>query len=211
MGKAKTTRAPCQLCLRETKHIVIGARTTSGEAEVEGVGHIDWSDCYEMLECAGCETVCLRQTHTFSEDPELEVTYYPPAVSRRMPAWRYKTSYEIAGLMSEVNAALQNDSRRLALMGARTIVDVVLADKVGNAGSFGSRLETLEALGFVGRQNRGILEAALDAGSAAAHRAYNPTTENLSQVMDIVENLLESVYVLEKAAAAIRKATPVRP
>jgi hypothetical protein len=211
MSKTKVTRAPCRHCLRETKHVVIGLRNTSDEAEVEGVGYIDWSDRYEMLECAGCETVCLRQTHWFSEEPEPQVTYYPPAVSRRMPLWRYKTPYRIADLMGEIYTALHNDSRSLALMGARTIVDLLLVDKVGDAGSFSAKLQKLEAQGFVGKQSRAILEAALDAGSAAAHRAYKPTTEHLNQIMDIVENLLESVYVLEKGATEIRKATPQRP
>ncbi len=50
MKRAKVTRAPCRHCLRETKHIVIGLCKTSDEAEIEGVGHIDWSDRYEMLE-----------------------------------------------------------------------------------------------------------------------------------------------------------------
>lgn len=211
MSREKVTRAPCRHCLRETKHIVIGLRNTSDEAEVEGFGHIDWSDSYEMLECAGCETVCLRQTHCFSEEPEPKVTYYPPAVSRRMPLWRYKSPHRIADLMGEVYMALHNDSRSLALMGARTIVDLLLVDKVGDTGTFGSKLQMLEAQGFVGKQSIAILEAALDAGSAAAHRAFKPTTEQLNQVMDIVENLLQSVYVLEKSAAEIRKATPKRP
>lgn len=177
---------------------------------MEGVGHINWSDRYEMLECAGCETVSLRQTHWFSEEPDLEVTHYPPAVSRRMPQWRYKTIYRVADLMGEVYAALHSDSRSLALMGARTIVDLVLVDKVGDEGSFGAKLQKLESQGFIGKQGRLILETALDAGSAAAHRAYKPSTEHLNQVMDIVENLLEAVYVLERAAVEIRKATPQR-
>jgi hypothetical protein len=128
-----------------------------------------------------------------------------------MPLWRYKSPHRIADLMGEVYMALHNDSRSLALMGARTIVDLLLVDKVGDTGTFSSKLQMLEAQGFVGKQSIAILEAALDAGSAAAHRAFKPTTEQLNQVMDIVENLLQSVYVLEKSAAEIRKATPKRP
>jgi hypothetical protein len=35
-----------------------------------------------------------------------------------------------------------------------------------------------------------------------------PSPEQLDQVMDIVEHLLEAVYVLDGAAAALRKSTP---
>jgi hypothetical protein len=210
MAKRAVTKAPCRHCVRETKHLVIGTRKTSDRADVDGVGPISWEDKYEMLECAGCETVSLRQTHWSSEDPELEVVHYPPAVSRPIPRWRYKAPYSISDLIGEVYAALHNDSRSLALMGARTILDLILVDKVGDVGRFSAKLKKLEEQGFVARQSRTILEAALDAGSAAAHRGYKPTPRQLNQVMDIVENVLQSVYVLEKAAEALRKTTPPR-
>jgi Arc/MetJ family transcription regulator len=124
--------------------------------------------------------------------------------------WHHNMPNRIKNLMSEVYAALHNDSRRLALMGARTIVDLLLVDKVGDAGSFAVKLHKLEAQGFIGKQSIVILGAALDAGSAAAHRAYKPTIEHLNQVMDIVENLIQSVYVLDKAATEIRGSTPKR-
>ena len=163
-----------------------------------------------MLECCGCEVVCLRHTHVWSEDPEPEITYYPPPVSRAMPQWRHKLPAKLNSLVGEIYTALHADSRRLALMGARTAIDIVLLEKVGDRGSFEQKLVALEKQGFVGQRSRQILEAALDAGSAAAHRGYLPEKEHLASVMDIVENILQAVYVLEGAAAELRKTTPRR-
>jgi len=112
--------------------------------------------------------------------------------------------------LDEIYAALDADSRRLALMGARTVVDMVLTDKVGDAGSFAQRLTALERQGFIGKKNREILESALEAGHAATHRAYNPSPKVLLGVMDIVENVLQAVYVLEETAKELDKATPKR-
>lgn len=204
------TKAPCRSCHRETKHKVLAVRLTSDEAEVEGHGWVSWQDTFEMLECLGCETVTLRHIHLFSELPDDTVSYYPPAVSRRRPTWESQLPWNLRELMREVYSALDTDNRRLALMGARTAFDMVLVDKVGDTGTFAQRLEELERQGFVGRRNREFLAVAFDAGSAAAHRGYQPKPKHLAHVMDIVENVLQAVYGLEDGATAIKMATPPR-
>lgn len=210
MSEQSITRAPCRGCHHETRHALLGVRNVERTVELQGGQEITFEDTYEMLECCGCEVVCLRHTHVWSEDPEPEVTYYPPPVSRPMPPWRHKLPAKLNSLVCEIYTALHADSRRLALMGARTAIDIVLLEKVGDKGSFGQKLVALEKQGFVGQRSREVLGAALDAGSAAAHRGYLPKKEQLASVMDIVENVLQAVYVLEGAAAELRKATPQR-
>jgi hypothetical protein len=95
-------------------------------------------------------------------------------------------------------------------MGARSLVDMVIVDKVGDMGSFKEKLEALENKGFVSKRNQDVLYAALDAGSAASHRGHEFDTEVVNQVMDIVENLLQAIYVLEQAAQKIKNVTPPR-
>jgi hypothetical protein len=95
-------------------------------------------------------------------------------------------------------------------MGVRAILDMVLVDKVGDAGTFANKLKKLEEQGFVSRKNSEVLDAALDAGSAAAHRGYIPKTTVLYAVMDIVENLLQALYVLDTGVLEIKKSTPAR-
>jgi len=207
MSKGAITKAPCNHCNRDTRHQVLSTRITSGSDDEAG---FDWQDTYEMLECCGCETVALRWTNVFSENPEPTVTYYPPPVARPTPKWMWGLPTDVQSLMDEIYSALHANSRRLALMGARTVVDMLLLDKVGDPGSFPQKLERLERAGFVGRKNREFLGAALDAGSATAHRGFQPKKEHLGHVMDIVENLLQAVYILEEAANELKRATPAR-
>ena len=70
--------------------------------------------------------------------------------------------------------------------------------------------KALHEKGFVSSKNVQFLTAALDAGSAAAHRGYAGNTEAVNAVMDIVENLLQSVYALEDLAEQLEKSTPPR-
>jgi hypothetical protein len=207
VNKETSTKAPCNDCNRDTKHRVLFKRITSGSDDDSG---FDWRDTYEMLECCGCESVAMRWTNEFSENPEPTVTYYPPPVARQTPKWVWGLPTEVRSLMDEIYSALHANSRRLALMGARTVVDMLLMDKVGDVGTFPDKLAQLESDGFVGLKNRAFLGAALEAGNAAAHRGYQPKKEHLDHVMDIVENLLQAVYILEEAADELKKSTPAR-
>jgi hypothetical protein len=114
-------------------------------------------------------------------------------------------------LLGEIYRALDADNRALPMMGARALVDMVMVDKVGDVGGFGTKLKRLREEGFISSKNQEILDIALDAGSAAAHRGFAPKESDVHVVMDIVENLLQSVYVFDKTAREIKKATPRRP
>jgi hypothetical protein len=204
----KTIRAHCNECRQQTNHRILRTQVQSGSDEEQG---FSWRTRFDMLECCGCEEVTLRRVHEFSEDPEPTISFYPPRASRWLPKWNIRLPWEIRGLLLEVYTALQADSRRLATMGARTAIETAMISKVGDNGTFAANLQALEDGGYVSKTNRKYLEAALDAGNAAAHRAHLPTVEHLDTVMDIVENLLHSLFVLEKPSAALKAAIPPRP
>ncbi len=204
-------RVHCNSCRSETLHRVLKTSEDKGEAEIESVGSVSWVTKFEMLECRGCKEVVLRRTYWFSEEPETDVRYFPPAVSRHPPDWRYHIPHRMMILLGEIYRALDADNRALPMMGARALVDMVMVDKVGDVGEFGTKLKRLREEGFISSKNQEILDIALDAGSAAAHRGFAPKESDVHVVMDIVENLLQSVYVFDKTAREIKKATPRRP
>lgn len=203
-------RVHCNICGRETRHKTCRSYTRTTEDVVVDAGPVDVHETVEIMECLGCEQLVVRSTleHDLFG---IAVEFFPPPISRPMPRWKDKLPSQVKSLLEEVYRALQADSPRLATMGARTIVDLVIVDKVGDVGTFRQKLEELEAQGFVGGKNRRFLEVALDVGSAAAHRGLAPKDRDLNHVMDIVENLLEATYVLEVAAYDLRNVTPPRP
>lgn len=203
-------RSHCNRCARETKHVVLASRKVEDSEEIEDHGPIYWWDLYELIECRGCQNVSMRHTNYFHPTDETTITTYPPKVLRRRPHWLHQLPVAIVTLMRQTYQALDSDSRALALMGTRTAVDMVMTDKVGDAGSFAKKLDALEKSGVIGSRNREVLEAALDAGSAAAHRGYQPSTDDMNAVMDIVENLLQAAYHLNSLAERLKEATPRR-
>lgn len=207
----KTNWLHCNKCSHKTKHELLIKRSQPGSEPYDEEFDISWCTTWWVFECCGCGNVTLKRTFWFSEwNPgELEVEYYPPQVSRRTPEWADKLSFEVSSLLEEIYTALHADSRRLALMGARTIVDMFMLEKIGDIGGFAQKLNELEKQGYISTRNKKILEAALNAGSAAAHRGYDPGIKEVNHVIDIVENLLQT-DVLETAANHLSTKTPKR-
>ena len=212
--KAKSTlkRIHCNECRRKTDHRLL--KTIKGDSGSELIDEegssIWWETTFDLLQCCGCREAVLRRTYEFSEWDYADVRYFPPRVSRHPPKWVYDLPGDLRLLLEEVYRALDANNHQLPMMGARTLVDMVIVEKVGDVGGFAKKLKELEKAGFVSSKHREVLEAALDAGSAAAHRGYAATPDVVNIVMDIVENLLQAVYVLQGAAQKLRKSTPPR-
>jgi hypothetical protein len=136
--------------------------------------------------------------------------YFPPRISRHKPNWIDKIPVDIQRVMRGVYRCLDADTRVLPIMGLRTVLDLLIVEQVEDVGTFAQKLETLQTKGVISQRNRKVLEAALDAGHAAVHRAWAPKLAHVHSVLDIVANLLQSVYLLDELAAEIRGSTPQR-
>lgn len=216
--RIKQERLHCNDCHGTTLHKLLKVAHDMGSEPCEnGAGpdeptyYVSWHTIHEMFECCGCKSVVLRRTHHFSEWDYPDVRFFPPPVSRIKPKWFYKIPHGLRSLLEEIYNSLDAGTTALPLMGARAVLDKVIVDKVGDVGTFTEKMKKLETQGFISQKNREVLDAALDAGSAAAHRGYAPKLTDAQTVMDIVENVLQSLYVLDKAAAEIKKSTPPRP
>lgn len=200
----------CNQCLGQTRHEVVTTRVLRQSEEVgQDRFTIDWHTTYTMLECRGCGSVTLRR-RVVSHDVDVDDTdFYPPPISRQIPRWQYDLPDEFQSLMKEIYAALHANSRRLALMGARALVDLFMNSTIGDIGGFQKKLEKLVEDGYLSSKSKDILEPALDAGHAATHRAHNPTTDDVNLVFDIVENLIQTLAFKEKVED-LKKNTPKR-
>ena len=214
-------KAHCNECVGERFHLVLADakdRWTDEEHEY-------WIDLeYQILKCAGCGTICFRKTiwddtnSEYRQDSRGNVVenyipehrQYPPRVSRRLPKWADMLPERIRSVLEELFRALQTDCIVLATIGSRTVLDEMIVHLVGDVGTFQAKLDELVSHGWIGSQQRDVLEAALNAGSAAAHRGHRLTAKQLNLVIDIVEHALQAAYVLGNVAKEIRKVTPKR-
>lgn len=205
----------CNECGRETKHDVVH-RADRRRSYDDDQYSVDVGSVWKVLQCRGCEEVTLQRIDWCSEDDPMDgpgpATYFPPRVSRRKPAWtsHYDLPSEYLSLLEETYTALHADSRRLAMMGARALIDTVIRRNAGDQQNFSQGLSALAEKYLISEQDRGIIEAAIEAGHASAHRGHKPTAEDVNVVIDIVERLIHT-EILAGQARELKKSTPPRP
>jgi hypothetical protein len=191
------------------------------DVDQDDYGECYFLDLYEMLKCRGCEGVTLRHTRQWGSRDAAPITfYYPPAVSRRAPLWidhgLYLLLYDkgvptpICSLMKEIYTAVQNGSTKLVAMGIRAVLESVMIERVGDQGTFKSNMDAFQKAGYLSLRQAGTLDSLLEAGHAAIHRGWEPKNDDIVTLLDITENLIETVYLHEHRARDLDKKLPKR-
>lgn len=205
----------CNECGHETLHKIVKVVKKSRDYE-DNRYTVSVGSSWRFLQCCGCQEVVMSRTDWCSEDDHSDPyvpTYFPPRVSRRKPKWltEHPELNDYLDLFEELYTALHADSRRLAMMGARAVIDIAVTRMVGeDSGNFAKGLDALEADRRLTTEERNLIEAAFDAGSAAMHRGHQPAEEDVNTVIDIVERVVQA-EVLKKKAKDLAHATPKRP
>ncbi len=176
---------------------------------------------YYVLQCLGCNAVTMQHAkwdggkYYRTEDDEIvysdeAISYFPPRTVRARPSWLKELPKEFTHILREVYAALDAGAPTLAAIGVRTVLDVLANTVVGDLGAFPSKLDALETKGWLSKLDRARLGVVVDAGNAAAHRAFQASPQSLDHMMEVLEHLLKSRYVLDVEAKRLKRATPKR-
>lgn len=113
-------------------------------------------------------------------------------------------------MLAEIYAALDIEAYTLVAIGIRTVIDVLASKTVGDVGGFNQKLDALERDGWLSRLDKKRIQIVVDAGSAAAHRGFRASPSDVEHMLDSVEHLLRSRYVLDTQAKALKRAIPKR-
>jgi hypothetical protein len=218
--ESKTVLAHCNKCLDERHHKILHEEDQPWEQQYAASG-IYGSDTFRMLKCCGCDNVSLQKSTWSSEETDENgngipyVTYYPPAISRPTPKWLadlefFRSSDEtyIAELLHEIYSALHNDSRRLAVMGVRALLEHVMISSVTDYGTFKKNLENFQVQGYLSAKQRKLIEPILEAGHATIHRGYHPSAEDVNTVVEIAESLIATTFVHAEKVEELDKRIP---
>lgn len=205
----KTESRYCNNCQHKTDHSVLSKNTIDGSEPYDEEYYLSWSNTYTLYECKGCHEVHMEKVFWFSEWDDVEKTVYPPRISRKTPKWIESVPKKQKELLEEIYIALAANCTNLAVMGARSLIDLFILDKIGDVGTFIQKMQKLEESGFISKEQKEYINAALDTGHAVVHRGFNPTDDDVNKVMDIIENLLIN-YSLKKAGKELEKVTPKR-
>jgi len=116
----------------------------------------------------------------------------------------------LSELLNEIYQTVDGGQHRLAVMGIRALLEQVMIAKVGDLKTFEEKLNTFHSKGFISLLQRDALNKILEVGHAATHRGFKPTDEELSLTLDIVENILGTIYHDAKESEKLTKRVPAR-
>jgi len=165
---------------------------------------------WTVSKCLGCEKLTFK--HILRALPTKEydqIFYFPRKPVREIPKWISKLPKIYLEVLHEVYASVQEGLHILALSGIRTLLDIFIVSKIGDIGSFKQKIEKLITTGIITSSKATVLEAAIEAGNASSHRGYKPDKETVFQILDIVENLLQS-EIVDRPVSQIKQKTPTR-
>lgn len=231
MSKKTVVVAHCVKCNGDRAADIVGEHR-----EVCNSPNYDAETLYRILKCRGCSHVHFQTastnsvdvTHYFDDESGQEVEeyqefvrYFPPIAKRHRPDWAVKhSSYslEMERLLDEAYAALNGDLPIVAAIALRTVFDAATEVLGIDPGlSFKKKLDRLVTDGHINVAQKDVLDALTDAGSAAAHRGWQPTAQELDTMFTIMEAFLRQAFVasleqkeLAKRAQELRKRTPPR-
>ncbi len=223
--KPKQIRGHCPNCGPARFADVVAEHTDHEEGDDE---YGTWAETTSrILQCGGCKSVYFQEVYVFSEDfgydegPDGQpimrynerITYYPAPAKRKRPDWLTFLDIEriLYGLLKETYDALDVDAHVLAATGTRTVFDRASELlKIDPSLTFKEKLDLLQQHGHIGASEREHLDLLIDAGSAAAHRGWKPSTVQLNTIMSIVEAFIYRTFVLDAEAKKLKKQIPDR-
>lgn len=212
-SKGEVFPVPCHLCHGTTRHEVLFSVDIFGE---DTRWSYYYTDTYQIIKCLGCESVSFRHNHTNSEDEDIDENFthtpvdheeiYPPRVVGRSQLRNlHLLPCGVSDVYLETHRALCNKQPILAGIGIRALIEAVCKEKQSAGINLKNKIDSLVALGVLTLDGAKILHNMRLLGNVAAHQVKPYSEEKLGIAMDVVENLIMSVYILPKIAEGIIK------
>lgn len=208
--KGAAVRLICEVCKIEQKHSVVKSiRRQSGDEYEEE------STDYEIVQCLNCDDLSFRKDSTDSSsvgyDPDLDevVIYSVTEVYPSRTAGRFRLKgihylpAKVRAAYEELIHALNGGQKILAGLGVRVLIEMICKDKSSEGKNLYEKIESLVRVGVLTPSGSDILHKLRSMGNDSAHEALSSTAQQLNLAMDVVDNLLDSVYVHPKMAESV--------
>ena len=207
MSQESPDRLRCRSCHGLTKHEMLfkhDVETTPWDYHEK--------TSWQVLRCLGCESIRFR---TWNEDYELSIkedhegnpiyltteSLYPRSLPSHKPLQNLRFVPElIRNAYNQSVTALGEQANILASIGLRACVEAVCNHLKISGSSLDKRIDSLFKAGHVSNTDKRRLHAIRFLGNDAAHEIKEPEERDLLIALDIVDHLLNSVFILERRA-----------
>jgi hypothetical protein len=198
----------CAKCGPDRAHVIAATIKEYNEDDCDGGGSFEWINRYDIIQCCGCEDYSFRKTQSNSEDFDPQtgihdeiVELYPSRVSGRAPVNDYELlPTSLQRIYLETLKALNSAQPVLAGIGIRAIVEAVCKDQLPDGNDLYHRIEDLVTRHLLSRTGADVLHKLRVLGNHAAHEVRPHDVMQLGFGLDVIDNLVSSVYILPRHA-----------
>jgi len=174
-------------------------------------GDIDGFDNYEIVQCMGCDEISFRIGSSTSEDfdydeidgythPETVKLYPSRVMGRKLLEDEYLLPDIVRSIYKETHTALSAGLKILAGVGIRALIEAVCKVEEANGTNLEEKIDDLVVKNILTPKSAVILHETRFLGNRSAHEITAASDTELEIAFDIVENLLQHVYIIPRKA-----------
>ncbi|AZC94217.1 DUF4145 domain-containing protein [Pseudomonas chlororaphis] len=210
-------RSDCRGCNNNTRHEVMGVATERIQE-----WHTNELNSWCVVRCLGCHTYSFQHKHEdfdqIEEDFEGElhheviVNVYPSVIRNHRPLTAtYLLPRLISSIYLQTLKALSQNSNTLGSIGLRACIEAVCNHLEISGNNLQRRIDSLFKAGHVSNGDKKRLHAIRFLGNDAAHEIKQPSITDIRVALEIVEHLLNAVFILESKAKGLETTVETYP
>lgn len=202
-------RSDCRKCNSKTRHLIKGLVVDKRNNPWENE-----RDTWAVVQCQGCLT---NSFHHRNEDFEqvyedfegdlqhvISDTSYPSVIQNHRPL---SATHHLPDLINTIYQqtvkALSQHAYVLASIGLRATIEAVCNSLDVSGTNLQKRIDSLFKAGYVSNGDKKRLHAIRFLGNDAAHEIKQPKRTEILVALEIVEHLLNTVFILESRAKGL--------
>ncbi|ESS73747.1 hypothetical protein MGMO_11c00540 [Methyloglobulus morosus KoM1] len=162
----------------------------------------------QVCQCLGCERIHIYYTEEIpTSDPKYKPHEYqvPKKLERVQPNWFKDINLDYFDLLGELYSNYNQGNYISFSICSRTLVDTILTESIGDIGGFAEKLTKFKSNGYITNTQYEILKFLVNSGNASAHRAYKPSKDIASNILDIVEHILKEDVLAKKSLKQVNE------
>ena len=218
----------CNNCRNSTKHKVLKSIKEKGSEPWDSTHDFFWETDYEIIQCLGCESISFRSNSINSEHDDHEgrsiptIRIYPQRSSDSLLAKNYlNVPFNIQRIYNETIECYNYDNLTLCGAGVRALVEGICQEngitegnvqytekdgtiKIVKKSNLQGKINGLNDNGILTSKSADILHEHRFLGNSAVHELAKPTSEELKLAIEIIENVLDTLYEIPNKGLKLR-------
>ena len=218
-------RLICAECKNTTNHRVLRSVRHSGSGPINNrYDEYWWEVNYQIVQCLGCENCSFRSVSSNSEETdedgpfEYESTFPKRSLNSHSTKDYFNVPWNLRRVYRECIDCFNNGNLILCAGGVRALVEGLcnvhevkngpVADETGSVKrkkDLQGKIHGLHEKGILTQQSADMLHEHRFLGNTSLHELSQPKPEDLLLAIQIIENVLDSLYEMPSMAERLKK------